>query len=140
MPDQANVEVISLPGGGGISIHIYDPDIVGAVMDGPPTVVIGTATCTIFTATGLPLRVALGSDAAMARLGIDAARCLRLTDPQSGLIIHIMHPNLIAAVVGGADGSIVLIPGMGALRTREQPKDVMTAVDEWALVRRAEKP
>lgn len=112
-------------------VRVYDPDVAVFAMEGPPTIVVGSETCTLGLCMGASIRLGCSAGAALDALRIDPDRCLRLTEPESGSILHIFHPERIQ-IVSGEKGSTIILRGFGVLTVREKPREVREAMETLA--------
>ena len=139
VPEAAKVEAVDyvdLRDTRGNTTRVYDPDVVVFIQEGPPTVVVGVATCVLGLHTGAAFRVGMSADAVLDALGCDSACCVRFTDPGSGLVYHVLKPERIQ-IVSGEKGSTIVLRDFGVLLVRESPREVMKAVEDWALMMKA---
>lgn len=123
--------VCDLRGTSGDTIRVYDRSAVRILLEGPPTVVVGTATCMAGLVHSAAVRLGMSASEAAAALGIDLESCLHFTDGGTGLVAHILRPRDVLMVSGGARGTTILIRDVGVVLVRESPNDVRDAISAW---------
>ena len=123
--------MIDLRGMHGSIVRIYDSNVAIFALEGPPTIVVGTETCTLGLHMGASVRLGCSAGAALDALRIDPDRCLRLTEPESGLIFHIIHPERIQ-IVSGDKATTLILRDFGVLVVREKPLEVREAIETLA--------
>lgn len=129
--EATRVPFIDFRGVSGGTVQVYDLDAIVLVVDGPPTLVVGTETCILGLHLGGQIPIGMSASLVLETLGIDESRCLRLTNPQTGLPFHIPHPEHIMVVAGTPNGSTILIRDFGVLVAKEPPEVVREAISSW---------
>lgn len=125
-PALAAGSYIELEGSDGHPLRIYDRSIVSFFVDGPPTLVVGTAVCVLGLVDGAVVSVRGTAEVVAEQLGMNLSGMLRFTSG-AGDVVYVAAK--VRAVAGGPRGTTLCLAEFGVLVVRELVVDVLAALD-----------